>query len=84
MRLRILNEKGDLVLTDVPTTKGIENVKKMTTGEIETEFNKLVKDGYTPIDETTKKVMKKFDSKVEEVTMIYPVIGGWRTKYYVK
>ena len=76
MRLRILNEKGDLVLTDVPTTKGIENVKKMTTGEIETEFNKLVKDGYTPIDETTKKVMKKFDSKVEEVTMIYPVIGG--------
>jgi len=76
MKLRILNEMGDLVLTDGPTTKGIDNVKKMTTKEIETEFNKLVKEGYTPVNEKTKKVMKKFDSRVEEATMIYPVIGG--------
>jgi hypothetical protein len=76
MKIRILNEMGDQVLTDVSTTEGIENVKKMTSKEIEKEFNRLVKEGYTPINETTKKEMKKFDSKVEEVTMIYPVIGG--------
>jgi hypothetical protein len=29
MKLRILNELGDLVLTDAPTTEGIENVKNM-------------------------------------------------------
>jgi len=76
MRLRILNEMGDLVLTNGPTTKGIENVKKMTTSEIKAEFNRLVKEDYTPINEKTKKVMKRFDSKVEEVTMLYPIIGG--------
>lgn len=76
MKLRILNEMGDLVLTDAPTTEGIENVKKMTTKEIEEEFNCLIETGYTPINEKTKKIMKKFDSKVEEVTMLYPTIGG--------
>lgn len=76
MRLRILNETGDLVLTDAPTTKGIENVKKMSTEEINKEFNRLVKEGYTPINEKTKRVIKKFDPKVEEITAIYPVIGG--------
>jgi len=76
MKLRVLNESGDLVLTDTPTTEGIENVKSMTTAEIETEFNKLVKEGYTPINNKTKKIMKGFSTKVEEVTMLYPVIGG--------
>jgi hypothetical protein len=76
MKLRILNELGDLVLTDAPTTEGIENVKKMTTTEIETEFNRLVKEGYTPINDKTKKIMKGFNTKVEEVTMLYPVCGG--------
>lgn len=76
MKLRILNELGDLVLTDAPTTEGIENVKKMTTSEIETEFNHLVKEGYTPINDKTKKIMKGFSTKVEEVTMLYPIIGG--------
>ena len=76
MRLRLLNESGDLVLTDAPTTEGIENVKKMTTAEIETEFNRLVKEGYTPINNQTKKIMKGFSTKVEEVTMLYPIIGG--------
>ena len=76
MKLRILNEQGDLVLTDTPTTEGIENVKQMTTKEIETEFNKLVKEGYTPINDKTKKIMKGYNSKVEEVTMLYPVIAG--------
>ena len=76
MKLRIINETGDLVLTDTPTTKGIENIKKMSTAEINKEFNRLVKEGYTPINEKTKKVMKRFNSKIEEVTMIYPVIGG--------
>ena len=76
MKLRILNELGDLVLTDAPTTEGIENVKKMTTTEIETEFNRLVKEGYTPINDKTKNIMKGFSTKVEEVTMLYPVVGG--------
>jgi hypothetical protein len=76
MRLRILNNLGDLVLTDAPTTEGIENVKKMTTAEIETEFNKLVGEGYTPINDKTKKIMKGFNTKVEEVTMLYPIVGG--------
>jgi hypothetical protein len=76
MKLRILNELGDLVLTDAPTTEGIENVKNMTTTEIETEFNRLVKEGYTPINDKTKKIMKGFSTKIEEVTMLYPVVGG--------
>jgi maltodextrin utilization protein YvdJ len=76
MKLRILNESGDLVLTDAPTTVGIENVKKMTTAEIEIEFNSLVKEGYTPINDKTKKIMKGFSTKVDEVTMLYPIIGG--------
>jgi hypothetical protein len=76
MRLRILNNLGDLVLTDAPTTEGIENVKKMTTAEIETEFNKLVKEGYMPINDKTKKIMKGFSTKVEAVTMLYPIVGG--------
>jgi hypothetical protein len=76
MKLRILNESGDLVLTDAPTIDGIENVKQMTTAEIEIEFNKLVKEGYTPIDDKTKKIMKGFSTKVKEVTMLYPIVGG--------
>ena len=76
MKLRILNESGDLVLTDAPTTEGIENVKKMSSAELEKEFNRLVKEGYTPINESTKKVMNTFDPNTEEVTMIYPIIGG--------
>jgi hypothetical protein len=76
MRLRILNNLGDLVLTDAPTTEGLDNVKNMTTAEIETEFNRLVKEGYTPINDKTKKIMKGFSTKVEEVTMLYPVVGG--------
>jgi len=76
MRLRILNNLGDLVLTDAPTTEGLDNVKNMTTAEIETEFNRLVKEGYTPINDKTKKIMKGFSTKVEEVTMLYPLIGG--------
>jgi hypothetical protein len=76
MKLRILNEQGDLVLTDVLTTEGIENVKKMTTAEIEAEFNRLVKEGYTPINDKTRKIMKGFSTKIEEVTMLYPVCGG--------
>ena len=77
MKIRLLNESGDLVLTDTPTTEGIENIKKMTTAELESEFNRLVKEGYTPIDDKTKKIMKGFSTEVEEVTMLYPVIGGW-------
>ena len=76
MKVRILNEMGDLVLTDVPTTEGIENVKKMSTAEIKEEFDRLIKEGYTPIDEKNNKVLKKFDEKVDSVTMLYPVIGG--------
>lgn len=76
MKIRILNESGDLVLTDTPTTEGIENVKKLSSEEIEKEFNRLVKEGYTPIEEKTKKIMKQFDSKADEVTMLYPIIGG--------
>ena len=67
---------GDIVLTNARTTKGIDNVKRMSTKEINAEFKRLVKEGYTPINETTKKVMKRFNSKVEEVTMLYPIIGG--------
>ena len=63
MKLRILNEMGDLVLTDNPTTEAIENVKKMTSAEIKKEFNCLVKEGYTPINEKTKTIMKKFEDK---------------------
>lgn len=76
MKLRILNELGDLVLTDTPTTEGIENVKKMTTEELNSEFNRLVKEGYTPINDKTKKIMRGFSTKVEEVTLLYPVCGG--------
>ena len=77
MKLRILNEMGDQVLTDAPTTDGLDkNVEQMTIQEIETEFHRLVKEGYTPIDETTKTIMKNFDSKIKEVTMLYPIIGG--------
>lgn len=76
MQLRILNNLGDLVLTDAQTTEGIENVKQMTTQEIETAFNRLVEEGYTPINDKTKKIMKRFSPAVEEVTILYPVVGG--------
>jgi len=76
MKLRILNETGDTVLTDAPITEKHDRVKEMSIKEINTEFNKLVKNGYTAIDDTTNKVMKRFNKKVESVTMLYPTIGG--------
>jgi len=76
MRLRILDETGDTVLTDEPKTKGTDRVKKLSSAELKTEFDKLIKDGFTAINDTTKKVIKKFNKKVESVTMLYPIIGG--------
>lgn len=75
MKINVLDVSGHTVLTDT-TTEGIENVKKMTSTEIKKEFNRLIKEGYTPINDTTHEVMKSFDPKAEEVTMIYPLIGG--------
>lgn len=75
MRLRILDETGDTVLTDEPITKGMKRVKQMTTTEIKTEFDRLVKDGYTPIDDKTNRIVKKLN-KTDSVTMLYPIIGG--------
>ena len=76
MRLRILDETGDTVLTDEPTTEGIKRVKQMTKAEIKKEFNKLVKDDYTAIDDRTGKIIGKITNKTESVTMLYPIIGG--------
>lgn len=76
MRLRILDETGDTVLTDEPTTEGIKRVKQMTKTEIKKEFNRLVKDGYTPVDDKTNKIIGKITNKTENVTMLYPIIGG--------
>ena len=75
MRLRILDETGDTVLTDEPITKGMKRVKQMTTAEIKTEFDRLVKDGYTPINDKTNRIIKKLN-KTDSVTMLYPIIGG--------
>ena len=76
MRLRILDETGDTVLTDEPTTKGIKRVKQMTTAQIKEEFNRLVKDGFTAINDKTKKVINRLTKKTDSVTMLYPIIGG--------
>lgn len=76
MKLRILDTTGDTVLTDEPTTKKTDRVKKLSSAELKTEFDKLVKDGFTPINDTTHKIMTKFNRKVQNVTMLYPIIGG--------
>lgn len=76
MIIRILDETGHTVLTDNTTTEGIEKVSQMTSEEIKKEFNNLLKEGYTAINDKTDKVMKTFDPNAEEVTMLYPVIGG--------
>ena len=76
MIIKVLDHTGHTTMTDSPvTTEGIENVKEMTSAELEKEFNSFVKKGFTPIDDSTNKVMKGF-LEVENVTMLYPVIGG--------
>jgi len=77
MKITVLNHKGDEVLTTAPkTTKEIDNVTHMTPKEIEKEFNRLVKEGYTPINEDKNETMNKFDVDTKEITMIYPLQGG--------
>lgn len=76
MKLTILNETGDTVLTDEPITKGMKRVKQMSTKEIKQEFDRLVKEGYTPVDDKTDKILTKLNKKTESVTMLYPIIGG--------
>lgn len=75
MKLTVLNETGDTVMTDEVTT-GIERVTKMTTAEIEKEFDKLVKDGHIAIDDKTNKIHVGRIEKTDSITMLYPVIGG--------
>ncbi len=76
MKLTILDETGDTVLTDRPVTKGMDRVKNASTEEIKTEFDKLVKDGYIPVNDKTKKLVRGTIKKTDEVTMLYPTIGG--------
>jgi hypothetical protein len=76
MKLTILNHTGDTVLTDKPLTDSHDRVKEMTTKEIKAEFDKLVKEGYTPINDKTNKIVKGRITKSSEITMLYPVIGG--------
>ena len=76
MKLTILNETGDTVLTDRPLSDMHDRVKEMTSQEIEKEFNKLIKDGYTPINDKTNKIVKGRITETDEVTMLYPVISG--------
>lgn len=76
MKLTILNETGDTVLTDRPVTKGMARVKEMSTKEIKSEFDRLVKDDYIPVNDKTKKLVVGRITKNDEVTMLYPVIGG--------
>ena len=74
MKLTILDETGDTVLIDTPTTDGA--VKTMTSEEIQTEFDRLIKDGYTPIDDKTDKIFVGRITKTDSLTMLYPTIGG--------
>ena len=75
MKLRILDETGDTVLTDEPKTEGTDRVKLMTKAEIKKEFDKLVKKGFTPINDKTNRIVDKIN-KTDSVTMLYPIIGG--------
>jgi len=75
MKLRILNETGDTVLTDEPVTKGMKRVKEASAEQIKKEFDRLVKEDYTPINDKTNKIVNRI-KKTDEVTMLYPVIGG--------
>lgn len=76
MKLTILNETGDTVLTDASVAKETDRIKHMSSAEIKEEFDRLVKDGYTPVDDKTNRVLTKLNKKTESVTMLYPIIGG--------
>jgi hypothetical protein len=76
MKLTILNETGDTVLTDRPLSDTHDRVKQMTSEEINAEFERLIQEGYTPINDKTNKLVKGRIEETDEVTMLYPVIGG--------
>ena len=75
MKLRVLNETGDTLITDEKGT-GIDRVKEMSTKEVKDEFDRLVKEGYMPIDDKTNKIHVGRITKTSEITMLYPTIGG--------
>lgn len=79
MRITILNKTGHEVLTTEPLTEietRTEQIRNMSPEELEKEFNNLIKEGYTAVDEKTNKIMERFDDKVENIRMLYPTIRG--------
>lgn len=75
MKLTVLDETGDTLITDEKVER-IDRVKLMSTKEIQDEFARLIKEGYTPIDNKTDKIHVGRIEKTSEITMLYPVIGG--------
>lgn len=79
MKITVLNEKGHEVLTTEPITveeARTEEIKKMSSDEIKKEFNRLITAGYTAVNDKTNRVIEKFDSKIEDITMLYPTVRG--------
>ena len=76
MQIRILNGKGDMLLTTKPVAEPTDRLKHMTSKEINAEFNKLIAEGYTAIDDDTDTIIRGITEKTDSVTMIFPLIGG--------
>lgn len=74
MKITILNTSGDTLITDEKITG--DRVKQMSTAEIKTEFDRMIKNGYVGVDEETHTTIRKLSKKNKNVTMLYPMVGG--------
>jgi hypothetical protein len=76
MKLTILNETGDSVVADRKVTTKHDRVKIMSTEEVQEEFDSLMANGYTAVNDKTKELVKGKITDTDELTMLYPIIGG--------
>ena len=79
MRITVLNKKGHEVLTDERLTTDeakTEEIKKLSGKKLKDEFNRLIESGYTAVDDKTNKQIRRFNRKIESITMLYPTIKG--------
>ena len=74
MKITVLNTSGDTLLTDEKITG--DRVKNMSTAEIRAEFDSMIKNGYVGVDDDTHTVLTKLNKKTQNVTMLYPMVGG--------
>jgi len=74
VKITVLNRTGDTVLTDEPITG--DRVKNMITAEVKKEFDQMIKNGFVGVDDDTHTIIKKLGKKNQNVTMLYPMVGG--------